>query len=76
MKSISTINPATTENTEWLIVKVHVSFIYLKVDVLLNHDVSLHFVSLLPLRTRWATFQAKNNVKIAPANATITLVLH
>ena len=57
MKSICTINPAITENTECMIVKVHVSFIDLKVSVLL---VSLHFISLLAFQTCWATFQVKN----------------
>ena len=47
MKSISTINSAITENTECSIVKVHNSFMDLKVGVLLDHGVSLYFV-LLP----------------------------
>ena len=34
-----------------------------KVGASLDHGVSLRFVSLLTLRTCWATFQAKNNVK-------------
>ena len=43
MKSISKINPPITENTEYLIIKVHAPFIDLKVDVLLDHGVSLRF---------------------------------
>ena len=35
MKSISTINPATSENTERSIVKAHSLFIDLKVGVML-----------------------------------------
>ena len=64
-KSISTINPAIMENKECLIVKAHTSFINLKVDVSLDHVVSLHFVSLLALPTCWATFQTKNNGRSA-----------
>ena len=52
----------------------------LKVGVSLDHGVSpsvlLHFVSLLALRTFWATFQAKNNVRSAPASSVLTLVSH
>jgi len=43
MKSISKINPPITENTEYLIIKVHAPFIDLKVDVSLDHGVSLRF---------------------------------
>jgi len=46
-KSIPAINPANTENTECSIVEVRASFIDLKVDVLLDHGVSLCFVLLL-----------------------------
>ena len=46
MKSISTINPAIMENTEY---SVHASFVDLKVGALLDHDVSPPFVSLLAL---------------------------
>ena len=49
MKSISTINPAIMENTEYSIVAVHASFVDLKVGALLDHDVSPPFVSLLAL---------------------------
>ena len=73
LKSISTINPAITENMECSIVKVHASFINLKVG---NHGVSLCFVSLLAFRICWATFQANNNVRSAPASSALTLVLH
>ena len=72
MKSISAINPAITENT---IIKACTSFIDLKVGVSLYHGVSLCFVSLLALRTCWATFQAKNNVRSATASSALTLVL-
>ena len=56
MKSISTINPVIAENTECLIVKACTTFIDLKVGVSLDHSVSLRFISLLALRTCWATF--------------------
>ena len=46
----------------------------LKVGVSLDHGVSLHFVSLLALLTCWATFQAKNNVRSAPASTALTQV--
>ena len=72
MKSISTINPpAIMENMECLIVKEHTSFINLKVGVLLNHDVSLLFVSLLALQILWATFQAKSNARTALASSAL-----
>jgi len=58
MKSISTINPAIMENTERLIVKTCASFFDLKVVVLLDHNVPLHFISLLAFCTCWAAFQA------------------
>jgi len=44
LKSISTINPAITENTKFSIIKAHASFIDLKVGVSLNHTV-LRFTS-------------------------------
>ena len=50
MKSIATVNLAITENTECSIVEARASFINLKVGALLDHDVSLCFVSLLALR--------------------------
>jgi len=46
------------------------------VGVLLNHGASLCFVSLVAFQTCLATFQAKNNVRSAPASSTLTLVLH
>ena len=76
MNSISTINPAITENTECLIIKAHLSLINLKVGVLLDHDALLCFISLLALGTCWATFQAQNNVKSVPASSALTLVSH
>ena len=76
MKSISTINPAITENTECSIVNTRVSFINLKVGVLLDYDLLLCFISLLALQTCWATFQAQNNIRSAPASSALTLVLH
>ena len=47
--SILTINPAITENMECSIVRVHA----LLVGLLLDHGVSLHFVSLPALQTCW-----------------------
>ena len=76
MKSISTINPAITENTECSIIKVCTSFIDLKVGVSFNHGVSLRFVSLLAFQTCWATFQVKNNVRSAPGSSALTQVSH
>jgi len=64
------------ENTKCSIVKVRASFINLKVGVLLDHGVSLCFVSLLALQTCWVTFQAKNNVRNIPASSALTVVLH
>ena len=60
MKSISTINQAITECS---IVKIHASFIDLKVGVLFDCGISLRFILLVALRTCWATFQAKNNAR-------------
>jgi len=75
MKSISTINLVIKETTEcWI--KARASFIDLKVGVSLNHGVLLRFVLLLPFRTCWETFQAKNNVRSAPASSALTLVSH
>ena len=45
------------------------SFIDLKAGVSLDHGVSLHFIVLLALRTCWATFQAKNNVRSTPTSS-------
>ena len=76
MTSISTINPAIMENTVCSIVNKCASFIYLKVGVSLDHDVSLCFVLLLALQTCWETFQAQNNVRSTPASSALTLVSH
>ena len=57
-----------------LIVKAHASFINLKVGVTLDCNVSLRFVLLPALRILWAAFQAKNNVRNAPASSALTLV--
>jgi len=53
MKSISTINPVITENTECLIVEACILVIDLKVGVSLYHGLQLRFVSLPALRTLW-----------------------
>ena len=55
---------------ECSIIKVCSSFIDLKVGVLLDRGVSLRFVLLL---APWATFQAKNSVKSAPASSGLAL---
>ena len=47
MKSISAINPAIMKNKEHWIAKSCTPVIDLKVGVLLEHNVSLRFVSLL-----------------------------
>jgi len=51
MKSISTINPAITENMDGTIVKVHATVIDIKVGVSPNYGVSLHFIWLPGLWT-------------------------
>jgi len=71
MKSISTINSAITENMECSIANVRALFINLKVGELLDHDVSLRFVSLLALRTCWEIFQTQNNVRNTPASSAL-----
>ena len=43
-----------------------------KVDVLLDHGVSLLFVLHLAFLTCYATFQAKNSVKNAPASTALS----
>ena len=45
-------------------------------DVSLVYGVPLPFVALLTLQTLWATFQAKNNARSAPASTAYTLVSH
>jgi len=67
MKNISKINPAITENMEYLIVKVPV--IDIKVGVSLLTRCTLHFAS--SSSNAWLTFQAKNNVRNAPASTAI-----
>jgi len=76
MKNISAINPAIMENTEYSIVIVHSLFINIKVGVSLDHGISLCFILLLALRAGWEAFQAKNNVRSAPASSALTLVSH
>jgi len=64
------------ENTECSIAKVHTSFTNLKVGMSRDHGALLRFISLLAVRTCWATFQAKNNLRSALANSSLTLVSH
>ena len=59
MKSISTINPAITENTDGTIVKAHAPVIDIKVGVLPKHSVSLRFVFFPGLRERLTTIPSK-----------------
>ena len=59
MKSISTINPAITENMECAIVKVCTSLINLQLGVSLNHGVSLHFISLLAFSNMLSNIPSK-----------------
>jgi len=68
LKSISTINPAITENT--------VCSIYRFKSAWVCHLIVLCFVSLLAFQTCWVTFQAKNDVRSAPASSALTLVSH
>jgi len=73
MKSISTINPAITEYRECLIIKEYAGLIDLKVGVSLDHDVSLHFVSLPVLQT----FSLFHNVRSAyPSHNLLTTNRH
>ena len=72
MKSISTMNPAITENAKHLTVKALALFINLKVGVLLDHDVSQRFALLLAFQTYWVTFRAENNVRGTPASPALT----
>ena len=71
-KKISTINPSISENTKCLIVDARAPVINLKV-VSLDHGVSFCFQTL---RLLWATFQAKNKVKSAPASTALSQVSH
>jgi len=73
MKSISTINPAITENTDGTIVKVRAPVIDIKVGV----NVALtQCITTLRFASRssniWLPFQAKNNVASAPASIALT----
>jgi len=43
MKSISSINQAITENTDGMIIKMHVPVIDIKVGVSVYHYASFHF---------------------------------
>jgi len=56
-----------------LIIEVCALIYRFKVNVLLDHGVSLQFISLLALQICWATFQAKNNVRSPPASSALTL---
>ena len=44
--------------------------------VLLDHGVSLCFVSFLALRTLQVTFHVENSIRSAPASTALTQVLH
>jgi len=71
MKSISTINPAITENTERTIVKARAPVIDIKWVCRLNtvyHYASFRFQLFECL----ATIQAKNNIRSAPASTALT----
>ena len=76
-RSISKINPTITENTEFSIIKVHALFINLKVDVSLDHNVSLaSFHFQLSEYFGQHSKQAKNNLRSTPASSALTLVSH
>ena len=62
------------ENMECLIIKMRALFINLKVSMSLDHGISLRFVLLPAVLTCWVTFQAKNNIRRAPASSALTLV--
>jgi len=64
MKSISTIDPAITENMEIMIVKPYATVIDIRVDVSPQHGVSCLFQALSNI---WLTFPAKNNLRSALA---------
>jgi len=72
MKSISTINPAITENTDGTIVKAHAPVIDIKVIVitLTQCIITLHFA--FRSLNIWLPFQAKNNITSAPARTALT----
>ena len=73
MKSISN-QSSYYEKYGMLDHRSHAIFIDLKVGVSLDHGVLLCFVSLIALRTCWATFKAKNNIRITPASSALTLI--
>ena len=57
--------------------RLSVNLIYwFKVVVSLDHDASPCFVSFLALLTCWATLQAENNIRSAPASSALTLISH
>ena len=68
MKSISTINPVITENTECSIVKVHVQISNQKVGMSLVLGVSLHII--------YSYFEHLNSVRYSPDSSALTQVLH
>ena len=72
MKSISTMKPAITENTECTIVKAHTP---VKWMCHLNtvYHYTLFYFQLFDI---WLTFEANNNARIAPACAALTKVWH
>jgi len=77
MKSISTINPAITENTDGMIVKARAPVIDINVGVLVALTrciITLCFASRSS--NVWLPFQAKNNVTSAPVSTGLTKVSH
>ena len=65
MKSISTIKPAITENTECTIAEAHAPVIDINA---VYHYTSFHF----SFSNIWLLFQAKNNARSAPACTALT----
>ena len=76
MKSISTINPAITENTECTIIKAQCPSYWNKSGyfALTQWIIMLCFTS--SSSNVWLPFQAKNNIRIPPACTALTLVSH
>ena len=77
MKSISTVNPAIMENTECTIVEVCAPIIDKKSGLstaLAGCIIMLRFAS--SSSNIWLTFQAKSNVRTAPACTALTYVSH
>jgi len=73
MKSISTTNPAITENTECMIVKARASVIDIKNGYVCCLNMVYHYASFcFQLFNVWLLFQAKNNVRSAPASTALT----